>query len=391
MIRGVYPPPVLPQDAFAPFPPGPSGASGLWNRLPRNLVALLIGVAAGLLLAASGLSFDDRAMPLVALGAVLAVSVHGLLAGLLARRSGLASIHSHVGVGRWIGSLTVGGQLLVFRLLPLVLFAPCRAVADLPDLRRRLWRATAVQFLLQSAISAALVLAGGPAAALGWGLGAVTLLTFTSRPHRVTSPAWRLLRLPFGKEEARLDEWRCDPAALAAARAQSSGRLDLMRAALTAAPPSGSPRRQALWAGLALAEGRYGEATYEAVALLGRSTAPSLRAEALHLYACALSDGIRTGLWPADQAMPHFTAAAAALRAQAAPAVLRRTDLGAREAYFQGDYKRAVTLAARAAATAPEALSRSMALNTLAVAHTAAGRPRDAARAAARASALLHR
>ncbi|MFI0944037.1 hypothetical protein [Streptomyces sp. NPDC021020] len=388
----MYTPPAPPHDPTVPPPPpdlsGPPGASR--NRTVTFVIAAAVGGTVGVAGSSHGLPFPEHYFLLFFAGMLLAVSLHNVLSRLLGPFTGLAAVYSSIGAGPWLWATTVGGRQLVLRPLPLILYSPCMVVTDRPGLRRRMWWGELVQLLVQAAVAAALVAAGGAAAAVGWGIAFLTLLTHVLAPGRVTSPAWRLLRLPFGTEEGRLGEWQADDATIAATRAAGAGRIDLMRAALAAAPPSGSPRRLALSAMLALAEGRSVEAAHTAVELYARSAAPSLRAGALYLYAAAVSDGVRAGQIPAEQGLPYFAAAMTGLRAQG-PALARRTDLAAREAYFQGRLPQAAKLAARAAANAPEALSRAGALDTLAAVHAAAGRPVDAARAHARAAALLRR
>ncbi|MFI0900208.1 hypothetical protein [Streptomyces sp. NPDC020983] len=385
----MYTPPAPPHDATVPPPPpGLPDAPANRSRTVTLVIAAAVGGTVGALGSSHTLPFPERYFLLLLAGVLLAVSLHNVLTRLLGPLTGLAPVYSSIGAGAWLWAGTVGGRLLVVRPLPIILYSPCMVVADRPGLRRRLWWGALVQLLLQAAVAAALVAAGGPAEAVGWGIALLTVLIHVLAPGRVTSPAWRLLRLPFGKEEAKLGEWRIDDATLAATRAAGAGRVDLMRAALAAAPPSDSPRRLTLATMLALAEGRSVEAAHAAVDLYARSTAPTLRAGALSLYAAAISDGVRAGSIPAEQGLPYFAAAMTGLRAQA-PAVLRRTDLPAREAYFQGRLPVAAKLAARAAANAPEALSRAGALDTLAAVHAAAGRPAEAARAHARAAALV--
>ncbi|MGW5354974.1 hypothetical protein ACWERV_31220 [Streptomyces sp. NPDC004031] len=388
----MYTPSAPPHDATVPPPPpppGPSAAPPDGRRKVTLAVAAVVGAAVGVAGSAHALPFRERSFLLFAAGVLLTVSLHNVLTRLLGPFTGLAPVYSSIGAGRWLLATTVGGRQLVVRPLPLLLYNACMVVTDRPGLRRRLWWGALVQLLVQAAVAAALVAAGGAAAAVGWGIAFLTVLIHVLAPGRVTSPAWRLMRLPFGTEEAKLDEWRVDDATLAATRAAGAGRIDLMRDALAAAPPSDAPRRLHLTAVLALAEGRAAEAARTAVDLHARSTAPSLRAGALSLYAAAVSDGVRAGSIPAEQGLPYFAAAMDGLRATV-PAVVRRTDLAAREAYFQGRLPVAAKLAARAAANAPEALARAGALDTLAAVHAAAGRQSEAARAHAQAAALLH-
>ncbi|WP_159012072.1 hypothetical protein [Streptomyces sp. NRRL F-5123] len=386
----MYTPPAPPQGATVPPPPPalPDAPAGGRSRKVTLVIAALVGGAVGVAGSADALPFPERYFLLLPVGVLLAVSLHNVLTRLLGPFAGLAPVYSSLGAGPWLGATTVGGRQLVLRPLPLILYSPCMVVADRPGLRRKLWWGAFVQLLVQSAVAAALIAAGGAVAAVGWGIALITVLIHVLAPGRVTSPAWRLLRLPFGTEEDRLGEWRVDDATIAATRAAGAGRIDLVRAALAAAPPSDSPRRLTLTTMLALAEGRSAEAAHAAVDLYARSTAPSLRAGALALYAAAISDGVRAGHFPAESGLPYFAAAMDGLRAQA-PAILRRSDLVAREAYFQGRLPLAAKLAARAAANAPEALSRAGALDTLAAVHAAAGRPAEAARAQARAAGLL--
>lgn len=390
-------PSLVPQDeSVPPLPAGipqnpadsPGTAHTAGRRVLPNLLVVMVAAAAGLLGGTGALPLDPGDLLRFALGMVAGLNVHILAGLLLGRLSGLETVWTSLGLGRWLGSTALRGRLLTFRLLPLILVNPCQVVVDRPGLRRRMWCGAAITLLADVLATAALVAAGGPTAWIGWGAAAVTVLLATVHPGRVTSPAWRLFRLPFGQQDQRLTEWLHDPASLAAARAAAAGRIDLARAALDAGEPSGSPRRQAVEAVVALAEGRCGEAARTAAALRERSQAPLLRRGALQLYTAALADGIAAGHWRAADAMPSFTAALAALRAESAAAALRGTDLAAMEALFRGQPRRAEKLAAFAATMAPDALSRARALLTLAAAHTAAGRPELSRAPRARSAAL---
>jgi hypothetical protein len=392
-LAGLGPQPPYDDGAVPPLPAGTGGGAPAARprKLGLMLVAVPVGVALGLAGALGAVPYGTGYLALFAVGVLAGVSVFNLLSTLLAGFSGLAPVYGTLGAGRRLGATTVRGRLLTVRMVPVVLLSTCLVLTDRPDLRGRLRRGAVVQLVVQLAVAGGLAAVGGaPGVYFGVGLGFITVLIFTSGAGKVTSPAWRLWRLRAGEEEAKLDEWRVDPATLAAARAAALGRIDLMRAALAGAPPSGSPRRQALGITLALAEGRSDVAAREALALRERSHAPSLRLAALQLYAMAVSDGVYAGRWRPQEALPHFAAALAALRAEGSVAALRGTDLAAREALFQGRPARAVALAGQAAATSPDALSRATALHTLASAHTAMARPTNAAAAAAKSAALLH-
>jgi hypothetical protein len=372
MIPDVYTPSVpepdesLPTPTLPAPPPGISAVPAARRKLPVKVIPVALGATLGVLIANGALPVakDEGLLPVV--GLLLALSLHSVLTALLGPLSGLTTVYASVGIGRRLGDATVGGVLVTFRLLPLMLFTPCAIITDRPGLVRRLWWGTAAQVLGLAAVGAVLAAAGGPGgAALGWGFLVFVLLVVVLAPGRVTSPAWRLWRMPLRREAAKLEEWRNDAATVEAVRAVGAGRFDAARAALAGAPPSDSPRRQAVVAQLALVEGRYQEAAQEASALHARSSAPSLRAAALYLYARAMSDGVQSGHWPAEQALPHFAAAVAALRAEM-PAQLARSDLAARDAYYRGDAARAIRLAKRAASLAPERLSRAAALQVLA-------------------------
>lgn len=386
---------VPPGQSVPPLPAGislspadPSAAARTTRRqtLP-NLLVIVAAAAAGLLGATHTLPVSPAGFLRFALGMIAGMNVHVLAGRLLGRFTGAATVWTSLGIGRWLGSTVRRGRLLTFRLLPLILLNTCQVVVDRPGLRRRMWWGAALPLLVQVSAAGALIAAGGPAAAVGWGVAAMVVLLATVQPGRVTTPAWRLLRLPFGQEDQRLTEWLHDPASLAAARATAAGRIDLARAALDAGGPSGSARRQAMTVIVALAEGRCGEAAHGAAELRDRSVAPELRRGALQLYASALADGIAAGHWAAADAMPSFDAALAALRAES-PAALRGTDLAAMEALFGSRPQRAERLAALAVTTAPDALARARALLTQAAAHTAAGHPALAAPLRTRAAAL---
>jgi hypothetical protein len=374
----VYTPSVPEPGESALIPSLPQPSSGLpgarRRKLPPTFFAAAFGVVGGLL-AASGKLVDSDHLWFFVLGVLVALNLHNVLGALLSPLTGLTIIHAHVGLGRRLGETTVGGVLVTFRLLPLVLFSPCAVITDRPGLVRRLWWGTALQVLLLGAAGGTLAALGGPgAAAVGWGFLFLAVPILLTAPTRVTSPAWRLWRMPSRREAAKLDEWRNDAAAVAAARALGRGRVDLARAALDGAPPSDSPRRQAVGAMLAIQEGGYEEAAREAAALYDRSTAPSLRGGALYLYARALSDGVQAAYWPADHALPLFAAAITAIRAEA-PALLAKSDLAARDAYYRGDAARALRLARRAVSLAPERLSLAAALRALADAQRLPGAP----------------
>lgn len=368
----------------APLAPAPAGRR---RSLPR-LLFVFCAVLAGVLGGTRALPLDPDDFLLFALGMFLGMNLQVLATLLYGRLSGLATVWLSVGVGRWLGSTVRGGRLVTFRSLPLILVNACMVVVARPGLRRRMWCGAVLTVLTELLVAALLVAAGGPVAYLGWGVAVLAVLTSTVRPGRATTQAWRLFRLPFGQEEQRLAEWLHDPASLAAARAAAAGRVDLLRAALDGAEPSDAPRRQAMTAVLALAEGRCADAARTAAALRERSQAPTLRTGALQLYACAIADGIAAGHWRAEEAMPTFSAALAALRAEAPAAAVRGTDLAAMEALFAGRAGQAERLAAQAASVAPDVLSRARALLTQSAAHTVAGHPALAPAPLARAQAL---
>nr|WSX77029.1 hypothetical protein OH826_26240 [Streptomyces sp. NBC_00899] len=378
---------VPPLPAGIPLNPADHPRAPRRQALP-NLLVVVAAVAAALLGATHTLPISPAGFLRFALGMIAGMNLHVLAYRLLGRFTGSATVWTSLFVGRWLGSTVRRGRLLTFRLLPLVLLNTCQVVVDRPGLRRRMWWGAALTLLAEVLAAAVLIAAGGTAAPIGWGVAAATVLLATVQPGRVTTPAWRLLRLPFGQEDQRLGEWLHDPASLAAARATAAGRIDLARAALDAGGPSGSARRQGMDVIVTLAEGRCGEAARTAAELRERSVAPELRRGALQLYACALADGIAAGHWPAADAMPSFDAALAALRADSAAAALRGTDLAAMEALFRSRPQRAERLAALAVTVAPDALARARALLTQAAAHTAAGHPALAAPLRTRAAAL---
>ncbi|SHK71002.1 hypothetical protein SAMN05216499_101437 [Actinacidiphila paucisporea] len=380
--------PPLPDGVARDPADSPGTAHTAGRRALPNLLVVMATAALGLLSAAGALPFTAADLMRFALGMVVGLNIFFLGYRLLGRFSGLAEVWTSIGVGRRLGGTVRRGRLLTFRLLPLIVVNTCQVVVDRPGLRRRMWWGTALTLLAEALSGAALIAAGGSAAAIGWGVAALTVMLVTVQPGRVTSPAWRLLRLPFGREDQRLAEWVHDPASLAAARAATAGRIDLARAALDAAEPSGSARRQAMTAVVALAEGRCDDAARTAAALRERSVSPELRRGALQLYASALADGIAAGHWSRADALPAFSAALAALRAESPAAALRGTDLAAMEALFGARPREAEKLASLAVAMAPDNLSRARALLTLAAAHTVAGRPALAGPLRAEAAAL---
>jgi hypothetical protein len=384
---------VPPLPAGIPLNPAGSTAAAhtAGRRALPNLLTFAVTLAVVVLGAAGAIPVDADSLLRFALGTVVGMNLHIVAYCLLGPLSGVATAWTSFGVGRWLGHTTRRGRLVAFRLLPLVPFSACQVVVGRPGLRRRMWACAAATLLAEAVASVALIAAGGPAAAVGWGLAAVTVLMAAVQPGRVTSPAWRIFRLPFGDNEQALAEWVHDPATLAAARAVAAGRIDLARAALDAAPAApgdASPRRLAMEASVALCEGRCDVAARTAAELRERSHAPELRRGALQLYACAIADGIAAGHWRAADAMPSFDAALAALRGETKAAALRGTDLAAMEALFRGRPQQAVKLATFAAANAATVHVRARALLTLAAAHTAAGHPELARAPRARATTL---
>lgn len=384
--------PAVSSPAAAPAPPAPVPAAPgprPRRRIPPRLLVLVPAVAIGALTGAGlmpGLTSPDAGRA-AALGLLLGINLTLLTLRVLAPWSGMAVVWSSVGVGRWLGSTVLGGRLLVFRLLPLVPLSACLVIRDRPGLRWRLWAATACSALVEAATAAALILAGGTAAHVGLGVAAASACMLLIRPGRATSRFWFLFRLPRAGQEALLAEWTCDDATVTAARLLAAGRLGPARQALDAAPGPRPQRRRATGAALAVAEGRYDEGAREAYELVAESRAPQLRAAALQTYATALADGVRTGHWPPEEALPRFAAVMAALRKEF-PGVLRVSDLGALDALLSGRPDRAVRLARSAAMIAPEVLSRARALSALGAAQNACGRPGEAVASFARAAAL---
>lgn len=385
--------PAVSSPAAAPAPPAPVPAAPgppRRRRIPPRLLVLVPAVAIGALTGAGrmpGLTSPDAGLA-AALGLLIGINLTLLTLRVLAPWSGMAVVWSSVGVGRWLGSAVLRGRLLVFRLLPLVPLSACLVIRDRPGLRWRLWAATACSALVEAATAAALILAGGTAAHVGLGVAAASACMLLIRPGRATSRFWFLFRLPRAGQEALLAEWTCDDATLTAARLLAAGRLGPARQALVdAAPGPRSQRRRATGAALAVAEGRYDEGAREAYELVGEVRAPQLRAAALQTYATALADGVRTGHWPPEEALPRLAVVMAALREEF-PAVLRVSDLGALDALLSGRPDRAVRLARSAAMIAPEALSRARALSALGAAQNACGRPGKAVASFARAAAL---
>jgi hypothetical protein len=334
-----------------------------------------------------GLPSPDSGIAAV-LGLLLGVNLTLLTLRVLAPWAGMAVVWSSVGVGRWLGSTARGGRLVVFRLLPVIPLSACVVIRDRPGLRWRLWAVTAGCVLVEAAVAVALLASGGGAAHVGLGVAAASVFQLLVRPGRVTSRFWFLFRLPVAGQEQRLAEWTNDEASITAARRMAAGRLPQARQALDDAPDAPTrPRRRAVGAALAVAEGRYDEGAQQAYALAGEAQAPQLRLTALQTYATALADGALAGHWPHEEALPRFAAVVAALRAEF-PAALRVSDLGALDALLRGQPDRAVRLARSAATIAPERLSRARALSTLGFAQAARGQHGPAAASFARAAAL---
>ncbi|MFC4032656.1 hypothetical protein ACFO3J_14325 [Streptomyces polygonati] len=321
------------------------------------------------------------------LGTLLEVNLSQLFLLAATRPAGLAVVWSSVGVGRRLGSTVRGGRLVTFRSLPLILCYACVVVTERAEQGLRLWRATVLAVLAELAVAAALILSGGAAAPLGWGMATWSVLFGVIKPGTVTSRAWTLFRLPFGGRVSDLAEWAHDPVSLAAARALAAGRIDVMRAALAGAEPSRRPQRRAMEAALALAEGRYDDAARESWALRTELESRRLRLDALRTFAATLACAMEAGHWAPQDALPRFNAAMAELRDEQGPQ-LRVNGLAALAALFEGNPSQAEKKAAYAVRMAPDSSTLTEAHLTRAAAQSALGR-HDAARASlAKAAAL---
>ncbi|WP_037912846.1 hypothetical protein [Actinacidiphila yeochonensis] len=348
------------------------------------------GGAGGLLAASHALPHTGAAAPLLF---VLGLLVGGaastlLLTAVTALTGGLSVVYASVGVGRWLGSVRVGGVLVVFRLLLAVPFNACVIAVDRPGLRLRVWSGIAGSTVLTAAGAAALVLSGDTAlAALGWGAALLVLLVLLTGWNRPMSRGWALWRLPTRAGGEAVREWANDPASLRAARLLSTGRIAAARAELAAAPADGGPRRTAVAASVAVAAGRFDEGARAAMASAAASRAPQLRAGALGAYAIALGSGVATRLWTPEQVRAGFHAAVEEIR-NVQPVLLQATALGALESMFAGDLKEALRRSTRAASLAPDRFSRAQAFAVQAVALRAAGHPDEAAKVLDRARRL---
>jgi hypothetical protein len=354
------------------------------------VVGGVVGGSVGLLGASGRLPHTgSSAVFLIVLGMLAGVAVSTLLLALAAALTGaLSPLYASVGVGRWLGSLRVGGVLVAVRLLPLVPFNPCLAAVRRPGLRGRLWGAVAGSTLLTLAAAVCLGLSGdGAVAALGWGMGVMTLVMSVSGLNRPLSRGWVLWRLPTRAGAEALPEWAADPATLRAARLLAQGRVAAAAAELNAAAPADGARRPAVAAAVAVAAGRFDEAARAAHASAAAASAPALRTAALATYAGALGGGVATRLWAPEEARAGFAAAVASIRAHQ-PVVLQVTAVGALESLFAGDLAQAVLRAGKAASLAPDAFSRAQAFAVQAVALRAGSQPDEAAKALAKARRL---
>jgi hypothetical protein len=330
---------------------------------------------------------------MVCLGLVAGVALSTLLLALAgAVLGGLVPLYASVGIGRWLGSLRVGGLHVAVRLLPLIPYNPCLAAVRRPGLRGRVWAAVAGATLLTAAVAVALILSGAAkAVALGWGMAVMVLLVSVTGLNRPLSRGWTLWRLPTRAGAEALGEWATDPVTVRAARLLALGRVGEARAALAAAGPGepgpGGSRRLAMAAGVAVAAGRFDEGARIAYASAEAATAPQLRIAALTVYASALGGGVATRLWTPAEVRAGFDAAVASIRA-VHPAALLVSPVGAFESLFTGNLPQAVLRAGKAASLAPDAYSRAHAFAVQAVALRAGGQPAEAAKVLAEARRL---
>jgi hypothetical protein len=295
-----------------------------------------------------------------------------------------------VGAGRWLGSTTVGGRLLVVRTAPLVLWAPCLVmIAGVPNRRWRMWGGSVARLVVELAAVVA-------CAAAGWwwiaAAGAFLLAgSLGSRPGDPDSRFWMLARLPFGDRHRRLDELTYpSEAAVGAVVAFTAGRFAEARGLLDRAkaegPVPGSDGTQLLnvESMLLLAEGRYPEAASAATALYARTTTARMRSAAAFRYAGALALGTEAGIWAPAETAPAFRSTLALVP----PNVAALGGLTALDRLLAGTPAEAIRPLTRAARFAPDVPSRAQAFCTLAAARALTGDRAGAAKALATAERL---
>ncbi|WP_405723742.1 hypothetical protein OG607_15870 [Streptomyces sp. NBC_01537] len=339
------------------FPPAPAK-----KRRRRSAQRFLVIIPAGVLgFMGARLAGDSPAGPFTfLLGMLLGLELHVLLSLLVSRWAGMTVVTMSVGAGKWLGSTTVAGRLLVFRPVPVVPFNTCSVLVR--PRKWRLWSAVAGVLAVEAALAVA-VAAVWPMVSIGLGIAVMTLLL--AKPGTPMSAFWTVFRLPFGDQQRRLEEWTYAPAVLEASRKLLTGRIGEARAAL--GENDSSPRWLGTACTLALAEGRFAEAAEQANALYERSEAAQPKAGALAVYAAAMADGVAAGHWQPHEALPQFARTMQEIR-DTQPLLVRVTDLGAVESLLKQWPKQAAKQAAYAAGIAPDALSRARALCTRAVA-----------------------
>lgn len=349
--------PAMSSSASPTFPPAP--AKKRRRGSARRFLVIIPAAFAGVM--GARLAGDSPAGPFtLLLGMVLGLELHVLLSLLVSRWAGMTVVTMSVGAGKWLGSTTVAGRLLVFRPVPVMPFNTCSVLVGAR--KWRLWSAVAGVLAVEAALAVAVASVWR---VLGVGLGFAVLALLLTKPGTPMSASWTVFRLPFGGQERRLEEWTYAPAVLKATRKLLTGRIGEARAAL--GENDGSPRWLATACTLALAEGRFAEAAEQANALYERSEAAQPKAAALAMYAAAMADGVAAGHWQPHEALPQFARTMQEIR-DTQPLLVRVTDLGAVESLLKQWPKQAAKQAAYAAGIAPDAVSRARALCTRAVA-----------------------
>ncbi|MBY8877065.1 hypothetical protein [Actinacidiphila acidipaludis] len=378
-----------PSDVLTPLSPAEGGGRLRGGNAARRVLVLMFAAAvtsgtAGLR-PGSGLS-GGLWLALYAAGFLPGFWLPLLVVRLSSRRVGLAPVLTTVGVGHWGGSTVRHGRLVVFRQVPLLPPVWLLALTEPAVPLGRLRAATAAGSLLSAVSAAALLACGGPAAVAGWGAAWAVMMTLATSIIMPGSFVAMLFRPPSGGA-AGLAELRHGPAELAAVRALAAGRLTAAREALSEPCAEPGASRSLAEATLALAEGDVEEAARGALRVYRQSRRTERRAGAVRVHAQALAEGIAAGRWTAEQAGPALDAAVAALRT-IHPKLLRVSELPATLATLNGRTHDAVALATRAAAIAPDALSRARVLAVRAEVLAAAGDGDEARRALTQARRL---
>ena len=139
---------------------------------------------------------DSPAGPLTfLLGMVAGLELHVLLSLVVSRWAGMSVVSMSVGAGKWLGSTTLAGRLLVFRPVPIVPFNTCSVLVGAR--KWRLWSAVAGVLAVEAALAVA-VASVWPM--LSVGLGFVVMALLVTKPGTPMSAFWTVFRLPFGDQ-----------------------------------------------------------------------------------------------------------------------------------------------------------------------------------------------